>query len=122
MLVASAHELEEQHCSALADGDVADFVDDHQRWMSQYRKPALEVSIGLCLFEPGNKICERAVVDPAPEFGRSNREANGQVCLAHPWRPEKHHVFLSFQESELCETLNLLALDGRLERKVELLE
>ena len=37
VLVAPTHQLEEQHCAGLADGDVADLIDDKKRWMAEDR-------------------------------------------------------------------------------------
>lgn len=115
MLIASTHELEEQHCPGLTDRDVADLIDDEQRWMAENRQAPFERSGRLSVFEIRDQVSKRAVVHAPAELRRRNREADGKVCLANSWRTEEHDVLLALKEPELGKTLDLLTLDRRLE-------
>ena len=44
------------------------------------------------------------------------------MCLADSGWPEQDDVLLAFEEAELVQTLDLLAMDRRLKREVKLLE
>lgn len=121
VLVAAPHELEEQHRSRLADRQVTDLIDDQQRRMAEHSEAALESAGCLRLLERGDQICEGAVVDATAMLGGSDCQANGQVGLADAGRPEQDDVLFALEEAELGQAVDLLALDRRLEREVELI-
>ena len=80
--VAPVDELKEQHGTALADGQVADLVDDQERGIGEDFEAASQLAGGLGFFEGGDEVGQSAVVDSAPALSRSNGEADREMRLA----------------------------------------
>src|SRR6185437_2761365 len=114
VLVAATHELEEEHGPGVADREIADLVDDEQRGKAECLHPVQESARLTRLLERGDEIAQGAVVDAPPALGRGDRETEREVRLADARRPQKDHVFLSLEEPERVQTVELLPLDRRL--------
>jgi hypothetical protein len=59
-LVASGHELVEEHGAVAGDGQVADLVDDEERRVGERLEAVAELGGGLGLLERGDQVGERA--------------------------------------------------------------
>ena len=81
-LVAAVDELEEEHRAGLADGQVADLVDDQERGIGEDFEAASQLAGGLGFFERGDEVGQSAVVDSAPALSRGNGEADREMRLA----------------------------------------
>src|SRR5690606_18802970 len=88
----------------------------------EHLEALLELARGLGLFEAGDEIGERAVVDAPPTLGRGNGQADRQVRLADAGRTQEDHVLFSFDEAEFVEALDLFSSDRGLEAEVEAVE
>src|SRR5690606_22276523 len=121
-LVAPGHELEEEHGPGAAHWQIADLVHHEDGGVGEHLEPLLELACGLGLFQAGDEVGERAVVDAPAALGCGNRQADGQVGLADPGRAEEDHVLLALHKAQLVQALDLLAPDARLEAEVEALE
>src|SRR5437763_8842115 len=119
MLVAAGHELEKEHRSRPAEGQVANLVDDHEAGEDEGAEPVAQSPRLLRVLERRDEVGERGVVDAAAALGRGDGEAHGQVRLPDTRGPEEHHIFASLDEAQRVETLELVALDARLETEVE---
>src|SRR5690606_38109431 len=97
-------------------------IDDEDRRVREHLEALLELARGLGLFEAGDEIGERAVVDAPPTLGRGNGQADGQVRLADAGRAQEDDVLFAFDEAELVEALDLFSSDRGLEAEVEALE
>src|SRR6516165_3247082 len=85
MLVAVVDELEEEHRTVAAQGQVADLIDDQKRRVAQDTKPPGELPGGTRGLERLDETDERAVIHAPSRLGGSDGEADRQVGLAHPW-------------------------------------
>ena len=121
-LVATVDELEEEHSPALTDGQVADLVHYQERGIGQGLEAMGQAAGCLGFLERRDEVDERSVVHPPATLGRSDSEADGEVCLPDAGWPEEHHVLLTLQEPEFMKAIDLFALDGRLEREVEVFQ
>lgn len=121
-LIAPVDELEEEHGTGLADRQVADLVDDQERGIGEDLEAASQLAGRLGFFERGDEVGQRTVVDSAPALGCRDGEADRQMRLADARRAEEDDIFLTLQEPELVERVDLFALDRGLEREVEVLE
>ena len=115
MLVASAHELEEEDGACLANRQVADFVDDEQRGMAEYGESVCQGSGSSSLLERRDERSEGAVVNASSLLGGSDSKTDRQMSLADAGRSQQDNVLFALDEAELVKILDLLALDGRLE-------
>ena len=79
--VAPVDELEEEHGAGLSDGQIADLVDNEERGIGQRLETVHELARGLGLFERGDEIGERTVVDSAPALCGLDGEADREMCL-----------------------------------------
>src|SRR5690606_29857847 len=122
LFVAARHELKEEHGAGAAGGQVAALVDHEDRRVGQHLEPLLELAGGLRLFQAGDEIGQRAVVDAASALGRGDRQADGQVGLSDPGRAQEDHVLLAFDEAQLVQALDLLTTEAGLKREVEAFE
>lgn len=68
-----------------------------------------EPARSLGFFERGDQIGQGAVLDPSSVLGGGDGERDGQVRLPDPRRAEEDDVFLTRQEAELVEAIDLLA-------------
>src|SRR5690606_28776573 len=121
-LVAPGHELEEEHGPGAAHWQIADLVHHEDGRVGEHLEPLLELARGLRLFQAGDEVGERAVVDAPAALGCGNGAADGQVGLADAGRAEEDHVLLALHKAQLVQALDLLAPDARLEAEVEALE
>src|SRR5690606_17680828 len=78
---------------------------------SEHLEPLLELACGLGLFQAGDEVGERAVVDAPAALGCGNGETDGQVGLADAGRAEEDHVLLALHKAQLVQALDLLAPD-----------
>ena len=101
--MACVDELEEQRRAVLADGEVADLVDDEQGGMGQHLQAAGQVAGGLGLGERFDQAGEGAVVDAPSGLGGGDREADREVGLADAGRAEEDHVLGAGHEAELVQ-------------------
>ncbi len=122
MLVAAAHELEEEHGPGRGDGQVADLVHHEEARVGQHLEPVLQPAGGLGLLERGDQVGQGAVVDPPAALGRGDGQADGQMSLPDARRAEEDHVLPALQEAELVEARDLLPLDRGLKGEVEVFE
>ena len=122
VLVAAAHELEEQHGPGLADRQVADLIHDHQGGGGQDCQTTLQRPRGSRFLQRGDQVRQGAVVYAAATLGGSDCQPDCQMGFADPWGAQQHHVLFALQEAELCQAVDLLPLDRRLEGEVELFQ
>ena len=90
--------------------------------MSKDGQPSRQVTGGLGVLERGDQADQRAVVDAPATLRGGDGKADREVGLAHARRAAQHDVLLALDEVELVQTLDLLALERRLEGEVEGLE
>ena len=90
--------------------------------MRENFETGLQATGGLGLFERGDQVGERAVVDTPAALRRGDGETDRQVRLADARRPEEDHILPTLDEAELMQTFDLLATHRRLEREVEVAE
>lgn len=109
MLVAAAHELEEMHGARARHGEIADLVDDQKGWIGQRLHPVQELAGPVGFLEAHDEIGEGAIVDTASALGRGDRQADGQVCLAHTGGVEEDDILLAFDEPSV-ERLSICSL------------
>ena len=121
-LVAAIDELEEEHGSGLADRQVTDLVDDQERGIGQRLEPMCEPPCGLCFFQRCDEVGQGAVVDTPAALRGLDGETDREMRLPDTGRTEKDDVFLSLEEAELVERIDLLALDRGLEAEIEVLQ
>src|SRR5690606_41251332 len=112
----------EGHGAGAADGQVAELVDRGDRRVGQHLEPLLELAGGRRLFQAGDEIGQRAVVDAASALGRGDRQADGQVGLSDPGRAQEDHVLLAFDQAQLVAALDRLTTEAGLKREVEAFE
>lgn len=90
--------------------------------MREDLEATLKPPSGLGLFQRRDQVGERAVVDPPAALGRRDSETDRQMRLADPWRAEEDHVFAALDEAEFVQALDLITVQRRLKRKVEVAE
>ena len=121
-LVATAHELEEEHGAGLVHGQVAELIDDEKRGVTENGEPSGQRTGGSGFLERCDELGEGAVVNPAAVLRRRDGETDREMGLSDTGRSQQDDVLLALDEAELVEILDLFTLDGRLEREVELIE
>jgi hypothetical protein len=103
--------VEEEHGHRAADGEIADLVDQEERWEDKGLEPLAEAAGGLGFFERSDEVGERTVVDAAPALGAGNGQADGEVGFPDPRGPEEDDVFSALDKPQRVETVDLLALE-----------
>ncbi len=73
----------------------------------------------LRVLQRRDQVGERRVVDAAPALGCGDGETDGEVGLPDARGPEEDHILSPLDEAQRKETLQLVALDARLEAEVE---
>src|SRR5690348_11459757 len=81
-----------------------------------------EAAAELGLLEGIDEIGEGTVVHAAAALRRGHRETQREVCFPHAGRSEQDDIFFSLDEAQGVETLDLLALEARLKREIEIRE
>lgn len=119
VLVAPGDDLEEEHRPDARDREVADLVDHHETEEDERLEPLRQAYRGLGILQRVEEICERRKVDPTSLLGGPHGERQREVRPAHTGRPEELDVLLAVEEAARVQALELLALDRRLEREVE---
>lgn len=100
VLVAPAHELEEEDAAGAGDREIADLVDHEEPREEEGLEPLAEASCALGLLEGGDEVGEGAVVDAAAALGGGDGEANGHVGLSHPGTAQEDDVLPALVELE----------------------
>ena len=108
------HDLVSQHLSPVLEA----LVGGEHGGSAQGLEPVGELAGSLGLFQGGDEVDECAVVDPASSLGSSD----GEMGFPDPWRSEEDHVLPALEKAELMQGVDLLPLDGWLEREVEVFE
>src|SRR6185436_20141459 len=90
--------------------------------MGQDLQPRVQATGGLGLFERGDQVGERAVVDAATALRGGNRQADREVCLADAWWPEEDDILAALDEAELVQAFDLLPSQRGLKGEIEVPE
>src|SRR5690606_10709362 len=114
-LIATCHQLEEEHRPGARDRQVPDLIDDQERGMREHLQSLRQSTGGLRLFQTRDQIRERAIVHTTATLRRCDGQTDGQVRLAHAGGTQQDHVLPTLYEAQLVQTLNLLSVDRRLE-------
>lgn len=88
--------------------------------MGQRLQALCEATGSLGFLERFDQVCERAIVHAPAVLGRGDRQADGEMRFADTRWTQEDHVLLPFDKAELMERIDLLSLDGRLKREVEI--
>jgi hypothetical protein len=76
----------------------------------------------LRFFQRRDQVGERAVVDASAALGGGDRQADGQMRHADPWRSKEDHILAPLDEAELVQAFDLLPAERRLKGEVEVAE
>src|SRR5690348_6827504 len=90
--------------------------------MREDLQAGLEPPGRLRLFERGDQVGERAVVDAAATLRRGDRQTDREVRLADAGRPEEDDILAPLDEAKLVEAFHLLAAQRGLKGEVEVVE
>jgi len=122
VLVPPGHQLKKKHCAGARDREIADLIDDQQRRMREDLQPRLQPSSGLRLFERGDQVSQRAVVDAPASLRCGDRKTDRQMRLTDSGRAEEDDILAALHEAELVEALHLLAAQRGLNGEIEVVE
>ena len=116
LLIAIGDELEEEIGFPAVHGQVAGFIDDHQAGAQ------ISLPLALGFLEFTDQGVHRGEVDLESMAARLDRQGDGQMGLAHPWRTQEDDVFVLGQEGQIEEIHDGLLVQMGMEGEVILLD
>jgi len=115
-LVAGVDELEEQIAAAGDDREIADLVDDEQARPAEEADALLQASFALGTGERRDEVGESREVDALACLHGLDAESRRKVALAGSRRSEEMDDFGAFDEAELGEREDPVAIERGLGR------
>ena len=118
-LVAGVDELEEQVAAAGDDREITDLVDDQQTWPAEEADAFLQPSLALGPGQRCNEVGKRTEVDALACFDSLDAERHSEMAFAGSRRPEEMDGLVPFDETQLREREDPIAIEGGLESEIE---
>ncbi len=120
--IAGVDQLEEQVGAALGDRQVADLIDNEQRGSGVEADLLGQSSLAFSLDQGIDQFGQGGSVDALAGLYRSHPERTGEMALAGSGRAEQVHRLGPFDELQLRQGQDPIAIKRRLEGEVEALQ